>query len=71
MVDLLQEKLLRLKNAPPAIPGRPSCRTVWRWAEKGVCGIRLETIKIGHSRYTSLEAIERFCMAVTHASDRT
>jgi hypothetical protein len=33
---------------------------VRRWADTGVDGVVLETVKVGGRRFTSLEAIERF-----------
>jgi len=45
----------------PAINGRkPHASTIWRWARKGVNGIRLETRRLGGRFVTSLEALERF-----------
>lgn len=34
--------------------------TAWRWALRGVRGVRLESTIIGGRRYTSREACERF-----------
>jgi hypothetical protein len=39
--------------------------TVWRWQLRGVRGVRLETILLGGTRYTSHEALERFTSACT------
>jgi hypothetical protein len=44
---------------------------MWRWAEYGVAGIRLETIYIGAVRYTSREALQRFFERVTAARTGT
>jgi hypothetical protein len=43
--------------------------TVWRWQLRGVRGVRLETILLGGTRYTSHEALERFTTACTAAAD--
>ena len=40
--------------------GRPSVRTLHRWASKGKAGIRLECIRMGGERFTSEAAIVRF-----------
>jgi hypothetical protein len=40
--------------------------TVWRWQQRGV---KLETYVMGHIRYTSAEALERFAAACTAAAD--
>ena len=37
--------------------------TVWRWATKGVRGVKLESLAIGGKRITSREAFERFVSA--------
>ena len=39
--------------------------TVWRWATRGVRGVKLETMNIGARRFTSREAFERFVAATT------
>ena len=52
-------------KALPAINGRrihPSA--LWRWARKGVKGVRLETRRLGGRFVTSMEAIERFSKAL-------
>lgn len=42
---------------------RKSLATLHRWRLRGVKGVRLESVKIGGLRYTSLEAIDRFIQA--------
>jgi len=37
---------------------------IWRWARKGVKGVRLETRRLGGRFVTSMEAIERFSKAL-------
>lgn len=39
---------------------RPNVATIWRWAIKGIRGVRLRTISLGRYRYTSESALERF-----------
>jgi hypothetical protein len=39
---------------------RPNAATIWRWAIKGLRGVRLQTIALGRYRYTTERAIERF-----------
>ena len=49
----------------PRLNGRkihPSA--LWRWARKGVKGVRLETRRLGGRFVTSMEAIERFSKAL-------
>ena len=39
---------------------RPNAASVWRWATKGIKGVRLATISLGRYRYTTVSALERF-----------
>ena len=71
---LRSEKLIHISHAPRLFPGRPSLHSVWRWCTKGVQGphgarITLESIKVGHSRLTSREAVERFLTACNSPAD--
>lgn len=43
--------------------------TVWRWAQKGVRSIRLETFCVGGRRFTSEEAFARFVELTTAAAE--
>jgi hypothetical protein len=70
-IDALQEELLTLAQA--ARHARPKGQrpaapcTIWRWAKRGISSVRLETIYMGGTRYTSVEALQRFFDAVTLA----
>ena len=44
--------------------------TRYRWAQNGVHGIRLETLCVGATRCTSMEALQRFFDALTAQSER-
>ena len=71
----LSEQLLTLSAAARGLPG-PSGRglhtsTIWRWSQRGVKGVRLETVLVGGVRYTSREALDRFVAATTAAADGT
>ena len=70
-IDLRNERPRSLTEAAHGLPNRPSVRTLFRWAQKGVSGIVLETIKLGHRRYTTDEALERFFERVTAAGSHT
>jgi hypothetical protein len=49
------------EHIPSARRGkRLSKGVIFRWAKKGVAGVVLETFKVGGSRFTSLEALQRF-----------
>ncbi len=65
MIDLSNETVFLVTEAPKHIPGRPSQASVWRWVLQGCGGIKLESILIGGRRLTSTEAIQRFADART------
>ena len=59
------EELVPLTAAAAWIAGRtggrrPNVSTLHRWASRGCRGVRLETVCVGHARFTSLEAVQRF-----------
>jgi len=54
------EKLLDLATAARLLPRRPHVSTLWRWARKGLKGIRLEYRRVGGRVYTTAEALDRF-----------
>lgn len=65
MIDLKHEQLIEIRSVPRHLPKRPSGKrihisAVYRWISRGVRGITLESIVIGGTRYTSIEALERF-----------
>jgi hypothetical protein len=68
MIDLSQEHLLSLKQAPKELPEHPHVSTLWRWSQRGVRGHRLETVVVGGRRFTSREAIRRFIEQTTNAT---
>lgn len=41
--------------------------TVWRWALRGVAGVKLPTVCVGSKRFTTRAAFEAWCEAVTAA----
>ncbi len=60
MNDLLNETLVPIGAAGRYVPLGPHLNTVRRWATQGIDGVKLESVRIGKRRYTTLEAIERF-----------
>lgn len=68
MIDCATEKLIRLDEVPTLdfMPrrrgtGKPTHeRTVRRWVEVGLKGVKLETLYVGGIRHTSAEAVQRF-----------
>lgn len=64
-IDIESETLIEFQHASGAFPGerRPAIATLHRWRQRGVRGVKLETVLIGGIRYTSREAIVRFIAA--------
>ena len=63
MIDHEVEDLIPFETCGQLIPGRPSRCTLFRWAFKGIRGVKLETLVVGHKRFVSKEAIARFISA--------
>jgi hypothetical protein len=68
MIDAQTESLVTFNKAAKLIPGKPHLSQVYRWAERGLGGIKLEWIKCGGKRFTSVEALNRFYAALTRAA---
>ena len=68
MINLASDNILSLREAarwlPPVNGKRPHPATIWRWASKGINGIRLETAKIGRRVITSTSALQTFTSAL-------
>lgn len=65
MVDISCENLIPLREAPRHLPNRPNGKRLhvsacYRWVTRGVRGVVLESIRLGGTTYTSLEALQRF-----------
>ena len=65
---LCDEQIVTFSEATKVLPKvnghRPHASTIWRWARKGVHGIRLETRRLGGRFVTSIEALDRFSEAL-------
>lgn len=79
MIDVTKEQVFRLSELPKwAIAGtvgdgnpvRLSRSTGYRWSRHGLRGVVLETVQVGGSRFTSLEALQRFVADLTAARDQ-
>jgi len=70
-IDIHSEDLLSLTEAAKALPKvsgkRPAVSTLWRWARKGLRGVRLEYVRVGRGIATSREALNRFFNALADA----
>jgi hypothetical protein len=62
------EHVVTFGDAPKFLPRangkRVNSAAIWRWARKGVKGIKLECWRLGGRFVTSIEAIERFSKAL-------
>ena len=72
MIDPLTERIVTLAKAaevcPPRRAGKNTHKScVYRWTTVGCRGVRLESIAIGATRCTSLEALVRFFERLTCA----
>ncbi len=63
MIDLLSEPRISLTDL--AKREGVNCCTVWRWANRGVKSVRLETYSRGGRRFSTFPAFQRFCERVT------
>jgi hypothetical protein len=70
MIDIASETILTLSEAA----ARQACRrqgkrvstvTIWRWATRGARGIVLESLQTPSGRVTSVQAIQRFFVALS------
>ncbi len=65
MIDLSHESVVSLTDTIKHLPRRRGGRdvhvaTLYRWAQRGVRGVRLKILKVGGTKCTSLEALQRF-----------
>jgi len=65
MIAIATEDLLTFSQACSYLPRRRRGRkaatsTIWRWATRGLRGVKLEVIRLGGQSYTSREALQRF-----------
>ena len=63
--DIHNEAVISIREALRHLPRRPTGKrvhisAVYRWVSRGVRGIILESIRIGGTTYTSIEALQRF-----------
>ncbi len=67
--------MVRLSAAAPVVErirgDRPSSATIYRWAQRGLKGVKLRTAFAGGHRRTTENWIREFFAAVTEAVDGT
>jgi hypothetical protein len=70
MINSAEENLIAIRDVPRRLPPRPNGKllhisAVYRWTLRGLKGVRLETVRIGGTTYTSREALQRFSERLT------
>ena len=72
MIDIACETLVPLSQCsdldtiPLRRTGRPIHLATWhRWASQGLHGVRLETLRVGGTRCTTVAAVQRFFAKLT------
>lgn len=65
MVDLAHENVISLADAPSHLPDRrggkrPHISCIYRWTTRGIRGVVLESLQVGGTKCTSVEALQRF-----------
>jgi hypothetical protein len=73
MIDISSEHLIAIREVPKILPARVNGKVihisaVYRWLLRGVRGIRLDSITIGGTTYTSTEALQRFAEQLSRTS---
>jgi len=68
-IDIHSDSLLTISQAAKSLPTRPNVSTVWRWIQRGVRGVTLDSVVIGGRRLTSKEALQSFVERSTAATD--
>ena len=62
------EKTIPIGKSPRHFPGkRPHISTIYRWLERGVRGVKLESFCVGSRRYVTQKAIDQFIERTTAA----
>ena len=73
MINIQSETLIQFRDVPAwtkkNLGNRVSPSTIQRWRLRGARGVKLESILAGGTRYTSVEALNRFFNASTAAAE--
>ncbi len=72
MIDIIEEKMIALRDVPRHLPARPNGKrihvsAIYRWSFRGLRGVVLDTVRVGGTQYTSEEALQRFAEALSAA----
>ena len=71
-INLTNEELVTLSQAAEYLPkishNKVHISTLWRWCKDGLWGNYLEYLNIGSRIFTSIQALQRFFIAVTQSN---
>ena len=59
-IDPIDDELIPLPDVPKLLPKPVSLTTLQRWWKYGIRGVRLETVKVAQTRYTTKDALRRY-----------
>ncbi len=78
MIDITREQVFSLTEAARRLPlprrrkgAKPHVSTLYRWAQRGCRGVRLEAIQCGGTLCTSAEALQRFFDRLSEPTGKT
>ncbi|MEQ1905755.1 MAG: DUF1580 domain-containing protein [Pirellulaceae bacterium] len=64
MIDIDTDRLIELSEVPAYLEKktgkRPNLATIYRWRQRGIAGIYLETVLVGGKPFTSISALNSF-----------
>ena len=66
----ISDPLIRLTDALPLFPYEPCLNTLYRWARNGFKGVRLQTLAVGSTLFTTEAAVREFIEATSRARER-
>lgn len=62
-------EMVLLSRASALFPNRPSVASIWRWATRGVRGVRLHTVRVGGRSYVTADDVREFLDALNRPTD--
>ncbi|MDZ4849591.1 MAG: DUF1580 domain-containing protein [Pirellulaceae bacterium] len=69
MIDVASETLILPTEVPKVLPRQKGKKinlsTIYRWMQLGLCGVKLEYVCIGGTRFTRKQALNRFFSRIT------
>jgi hypothetical protein len=63
------QTLVPLREASSLFPGHPHLSTLRRWREQGVCGQKLETVRVGNRLFVSQAAADAFIRSCSSGAE--